>query len=102
MAVEVGKGLDFKVLLLVDNAGGHTDDLSYDGMQIEFLPPNTTLLIQPMDQGIIRAFKVLYTCNTLQHLVEAMDSDQDFSLKDYWHKLDLIGHRRSQSGLNTR
>ncbi|XP_069995013.1 tigger transposable element-derived protein 1-like [Penaeus vannamei] len=36
-----GKGLDFKVLLLVDSAGGHADDLAYDGVQIEFLPPNT-------------------------------------------------------------
>ncbi|XP_060765555.1 tigger transposable element-derived protein 1-like [Neoarius graeffei] len=79
-----GKGLDFKVLLLVDNAGGHADDLSYDGVKIEFLPPNTTSLIQPLDQGIIRAFKALYTRNTLQHLVEAVDSDQDFSLKNYW------------------
>lgn len=79
-----GKGLDFKVLLLLDNAGGHGNDLAYDGVQIEFLPPNTTSLIQPMDQGVIRAFKALYTRNTLQHLVDAMDSDQDFSLKDYW------------------
>ena len=79
-----GKGLDFKVVLLVDNAGGHADDLAYDGVQIEFPPPNTTSLIQPMDQGIIRAFKALYTRNTLQHLVDAMDTDQDFSLKDYW------------------
>ncbi|XP_035265329.1 tigger transposable element-derived protein 1-like [Anguilla anguilla] len=84
-----GKGLDFKVLLLVDNAGGHTDDLSYDGVPIEFLPPNTTWLIQPMDQGIIRAFKALYTRNTLQHLVEAMDSDQYFSLKDYWREYTI-------------
>uniref|UniRef100_A0A3P9I0D2 DDE-1 domain-containing protein n=1 Tax=Oryzias latipes TaxID=8090 RepID=A0A3P9I0D2_ORYLA len=68
-----GKGLDFKVLLLVDNAGGHADDLAYDRVQIKFLPPNTTSLIQPMDQGIIRAFKALYTRNTLQHLVD-----------DYW------------------
>ncbi|KAE8278051.1 Tigger transposable element-derived protein 1 [Larimichthys crocea] len=79
-----GKGLDFKVLLLADNAGGHADDLSYDGVKIEFLPPNTTSLIQPMDQGIIRAFKALYTRNMLQHLVEFVDSDPDFSLKNYW------------------
>lgn len=79
-----GKGLDFKVLLLTDNAGGHADDLSYDGVKIEFLPPNTTSLIQPMDQGIIRAFKALYTHNTLQHLVESVDLDPDFSLKNYW------------------
>lgn len=51
------KGVDFKLLLLMDNVGGHADDLAYDGVQIEFLPPNTTSLSQPMDQGIIRAFK---------------------------------------------
>lgn len=77
------EGLDFKVLLLVDNAGGHADDLSYDGVQIEFLPPNTTSLIQPMDQGIIRVLKPLNTGNTLRHLDEAIESDQDFSLKAY-------------------
>ncbi|XP_028664099.1 tigger transposable element-derived protein 1-like [Erpetoichthys calabaricus] len=80
------KGLDFKVLLLLDNAGGHPLDLSYRGIKIEFLPPNTTSLIQPMDQGVIRAFKALYTRNSLQHMVEAMDTDDDFSLKEYWRK----------------
>ncbi|XP_039592580.1 tigger transposable element-derived protein 1-like [Polypterus senegalus] len=80
------KGLEFKVLLLLDNAGGHPLDLSYQGVKIEFLPPNTTSLIQPMDQGVIRAFKALYTKNSLQHMVEAMDTDDDFSLKEYWRK----------------
>uniref|UniRef100_UPI00358EA5CD tigger transposable element-derived protein 1-like n=1 Tax=Myxine glutinosa TaxID=7769 RepID=UPI00358EA5CD len=83
------KGLEFKVLLLMDNAGGHALDLSYDGVQIEFLPPNTTSLIQPMDQGVIRAFKALYMRNTLQHLVEAMDSDENFSLKAYWREYTI-------------
>uniref|UniRef100_A0A3Q3KF68 DDE-1 domain-containing protein n=1 Tax=Monopterus albus TaxID=43700 RepID=A0A3Q3KF68_MONAL len=77
------KGLEFKVLLLMDNAGGHAIGPSCQGVQIEFLPPNTTALIQPMDQGVIRAFKALYTRNSLQHLVEAMDEDK-FSLKEYW------------------
>lgn len=34
--------------------------MSFEGVQIKFLPPNTTSLIQPMDQGIILTFKVLY------------------------------------------
>uniref|UniRef100_A0A8C5PZV7 DDE-1 domain-containing protein n=1 Tax=Leptobrachium leishanense TaxID=445787 RepID=A0A8C5PZV7_9ANUR len=61
-------GMDFKVLLIMDNAGGHPLDLYYEGVQIEFLPANATSLIQPMDQGVIRAFKALYTRNSLQHL----------------------------------
>ncbi|XP_062844657.1 tigger transposable element-derived protein 1-like [Trichomycterus rosablanca] len=80
------KGLEFKVLLLLDDAEGHPLDLSNQGVKIEFLPPNTTSLIQPMDQGVIRAFKALYTRNTLQNMVEAMDMDDDFSLKEYWRK----------------
>uniref|UniRef100_H9GPB4 HTH CENPB-type domain-containing protein n=1 Tax=Anolis carolinensis TaxID=28377 RepID=H9GPB4_ANOCA len=79
------KGIDFNVLLLMDNAGGHAVDITHDGIQVEFLPPSTASLIQPMDQGIIRAFKALYTRNSLQSLVEAMDMDEDFSLKESWH-----------------
>uniref|UniRef100_UPI00358EE15A tigger transposable element-derived protein 1-like n=1 Tax=Myxine glutinosa TaxID=7769 RepID=UPI00358EE15A len=94
------KGLEFKVVLIMDNAGGHAVDLSYDGVQIEFLPPNTTSLIQLMDQGVIRAFKALYTRSALQNLVDAMDSDEDFSLKAYWREytiasclLNIEGHK---------
>lgn len=82
-------GLDFKVLLLMDNAGGHAMDLSYEGVQVEFLPPNTTSLIQPMDQGVIRAFKALYTRNSLNHLVESMNNDEKFNLKDYWRNYTI-------------
>ncbi|XP_064077623.1 tigger transposable element-derived protein 1-like [Macrobrachium nipponense] len=67
--------MEFKVLLIImDNAGGHPLDLYYKGVKLEFLPPNTTSLLQPMDQGVIRAFKALYTGNSLQHLVDAMDT----------------------------
>ncbi|XP_068232126.1 tigger transposable element-derived protein 1-like [Palaemon carinicauda] len=55
------KGLPFKVLLLMDCAGGHATDLQYERVQVEFLPPNTKGLIQPMDQRVIRACKALYT-----------------------------------------
>jgi len=82
-------GMEFKVLLLMDNAGGHPLDLSYEGVQIEFLPANTTSLIQPMDQGVIRAFKALYIRNALQNLVEAMDSDDNFSLRAYWRDFTI-------------
>ncbi|XP_060638038.2 chromobox protein homolog 3 isoform X1 [Anolis sagrei] len=78
------KGLDFKVLLLMDNAEGHAVDITHDGVQVEFLSPDTTSFIQPMDQGVIRAFKALYTKYFLQSLVEAMYMDEDFSLKAYW------------------
>ncbi|GFT61654.1 tigger transposable element-derived protein 1 [Trichonephila clavipes] len=45
------KSLDFKVLLIVDNAASHPE-LEHPNVQLVFLPPNTTSLIQPLDQGI--------------------------------------------------
>ncbi|XP_064093830.1 tigger transposable element-derived protein 1-like [Macrobrachium nipponense] len=88
------KGLPFKILLLMDNAGGHATDLSHEGIQVEFLPPNTTSLIQPMDQGVIRAFKALYTKNTLADLIACVDAAQDdkdetFNLKAYWRQYTI-------------
>ncbi|GFT15342.1 tigger transposable element-derived protein 1 [Trichonephila clavipes] len=46
------KSLDFKVLLIVDNAASHPQ-LEHPNVQLVFLPPNTTSLIQPLDQDEI-------------------------------------------------
>ncbi|GFV04048.1 tigger transposable element-derived protein 1 [Trichonephila clavipes] len=40
--------LDFKVLLIVDNAAS-PPELEHPNVQLVFLPPNTTSLIQPLD-----------------------------------------------------
>ncbi|GFU44881.1 HTH CENPB-type domain-containing protein [Nephila pilipes] len=75
------KRMEFHVFLLTDNAGGHPVDLYHEGVQIKFLPPNTASLLQPMDQGVIRTFKALYTGNYLQLLFDVMDEKEDFQLK---------------------
>jgi DDE superfamily endonuclease len=51
-----------KVLLLIDNAPSHSWDksLSLENVRVEFLPPNTTAHLQPMDAGIISNFKAKY------------------------------------------
>ncbi|XP_061637353.1 heterogeneous nuclear ribonucleoprotein U-like protein 1 isoform X5 [Phyllopteryx taeniolatus] len=77
-------GLQFKVLLLIDNAEGHALDLSYEGVRIEILPLHTSSLIQPIAQGVMRVFKAVYTRNILDHLVEAMDSDENVTLNACW------------------
>ncbi|GFV11047.1 tigger transposable element-derived protein 1 [Trichonephila clavipes] len=50
------KSPDFKVLLIDDNAASHPQ-LEHPNVQLVFLPPNTTRLIQPLDQGIIANLK---------------------------------------------
>ncbi|XP_055858499.1 tigger transposable element-derived protein 6-like [Episyrphus balteatus] len=50
-----------KVLLFVDNAACHkVDNLEIENVKIEFLPANTTSILQPLDQGIIHCFKAYY------------------------------------------
>jgi hypothetical protein len=56
-----------KVLLLMDNFSGHELAVQLVGglqglshVRIAWLPPNTTSVWQPMDQGIIASFKLQY------------------------------------------
>lgn len=80
------KGLPNKILLLLDNAPGHP--VALDGMcddaEVVFMPPNTTSLIQPLDQGVIAAFKAYYTRRCMQRLHAALDANSDLSVIQYW------------------
>ena len=56
-----------KIALVIDNATCHPQDLQLvlKSIKLVFLPPNTTSVVQPMDQGIIcnfkKKFKNMYT-----------------------------------------
>lgn len=47
-----------KILLLVDNCPAHPDVPNLNCIKLVFLPPNTTSVLQPLDQGVIRSLKV--------------------------------------------
>jgi hypothetical protein len=50
-----------RVLLLLDNCSSHKiENLTLSYVDVYFLPPNTTSKLQPMDAGIIMAFKKHY------------------------------------------
>jgi hypothetical protein len=46
-----------KVLLLLDNFSSHMVEYAPTNVELLFLPPSTTAHLQPLDGGIIRAFK---------------------------------------------
>ncbi|KAG0442120.1 Tigger transposable element-derived protein 6 [Dictyocoela muelleri] len=48
-----------KILLILDNATPHSL-LELSNVELLFLPKNTTSIMQPLDMGIIRAFKCHY------------------------------------------
>jgi hypothetical protein len=47
-----------KILLFVDHCPAHPKDVrNFKNVQVEFFPANTISVLQPMDQGIIKALK---------------------------------------------
>lgn len=64
-----------QVLLLVDNAAGHNldDDFKMSNVEIKYLPPNSTSILQPCDAGIIRSFKCFYKINFLNKCVQNLE-----------------------------
>lgn len=80
--------LNFKVLLILDNCSSHPANLSTENVKVVFLPPNTTSLIQPLDQGIIRQFKHYYLKRTFQIVFDQAEKGKD--LKSAWKEYDML------------
>ena len=84
------KNIDFKVLLILDNAPGHPKDLNHPNVEIVFLPPNTTSIIQPLDQGIISTFKAFYIRQTFQLILDKMDSNPNMTVTELWKNFSIL------------
>ncbi|GFU84232.1 tigger transposable element-derived protein 1 [Trichonephila clavipes] len=82
------KSLDFKVLLIVDNAASHPQ-LEHPNVQLVFLPPNTTSLIQPLDQGIIATFKKYYIKTTYKFILNKLENEF-LTVKVVWKQFSII------------
>ena len=80
------KGLPQRAVILVDNATSH-DEIEKDGIKVKFLPPNTTSLIQPMDQGPIASLKKRYIT---AFMLAAMNRADDVDMKTFTKKWDLL------------
>lgn len=74
----------------MDNAPSHPSTLEFEGVQIEFLPPNTTSLIQPLDQGIISTFKSYYIKHALRKIIDFIDENKDSTGLQAWKSLTLL------------
>ncbi|XP_064421091.1 tigger transposable element-derived protein 1-like [Latimeria chalumnae] len=85
------KNLAFKVLLILDNAPGHPESLQFahPNVEVVFLPPNTTSLLQPMDQGLIKTFKSYYTRHTFKRILDQMESDPTLTVSGCWKNYNI-------------
>ncbi len=88
--------LPIKALLVLDNAPSHPSSehlQSHDGnIEAIFLPPNTTSIIQPMDQGVLESVKRRYRKKLLQKILLADDpasEDPELGVIEFWKSLNL-------------
>ena len=103
--------IPFKILLILDNAPGHPpylDDLDPD-VKVVYLPPNTTSLLQPMDQGVIANFKKYYIRRTYRQALKAVEEDPNMTLSGFWKSfniymcikhIDAAWHEVAQTNMN--
>ena len=73
------------ILLFADNAPCHAvhNLPRLTNVQLEFLPPNTTSRIQPLDRRIIRAMKQHYRKRLLSNLVAKLESSSEKPLTEF-------------------
>ena len=61
------------IAMIVDNCPAHPEVPNLKNIELTFLPPNTTSVVQPMDQGVIRSLKAFYRNMLMQKVI---DSDE--------------------------
>jgi hypothetical protein len=72
------------ILLLLDNASSHAaKDLALTNVKVRKLPPNTTAFLQPMDAGIIAAFKLRYRRKQVEWVYGKIKRGEDIGKKAY-------------------
>ncbi|KAE8217129.1 hypothetical protein CF319_g8715 [Tilletia indica] len=79
-----------KVMLLIDNASSHKAEVELQSTTIRFLPPNTTSVLQPLDQGIIRSFKAHYRKIYYTELLQRMETENREEAVKAWDILDAV------------
>ena len=64
-----------RIALIFDNCTAHPEIGRLKAIDIFFLPPNTTSVLQPMDQGVNRSLKAKYRVKVIQKMIEAIDNE---------------------------
>ncbi|XP_057575700.1 tigger transposable element-derived protein 1-like [Hippopotamus amphibius kiboko] len=88
-----GHGLPYKALLVLDRAPGrpgNLDDLS-DHVRVEYLPKDTTTLIQPMTQDVVATFKACYLRRVFCLLAaRAGGAGEQSAALDFWRDYSIL------------
>ena len=64
------------VVLVIDNCPAHPHIENLKAIELFFLPPNTTSITQPIDQGVIRSLKAKYCTNVVRKIIISLEKNK--------------------------
>ncbi|CAE1165064.1 unnamed protein product [Acanthosepion pharaonis] len=81
-----------KIILFLDNATCHNllPGSNLSNIKLSFMPPNTTSLIQPLDQGIIRSFKAYYRRELVRMQIAAIHATPPVPLSEVAKQITVL------------
>lgn len=67
-----------QIAFVFDNCPAHPKEINQKlkNVTVFYLPPNTTSKLQPMDQGVIKSFKVQYRKRIMRKVITALENNQ--------------------------
>ena len=66
-----------KITMIVDDCPAHPHVEGLQGVELIFLPPNTTSKLQPLEQGVIRSLKAKYRSAAVKLYINRIESGQE-------------------------
>ena len=77
-----------KIVLFLDNCPAHPMHVPLSNITLCPLPANTTSVLQPMDQGIIKCFKCYYRKQLVRYVVNELHVNKEITIEKI--KVDLL------------
>ena len=69
-----------KILLMIDNAPVHQLKIKLISIEIFYLKPNLTSVLQPLDSGIIFNFKIIYRSMQIKHYLSMYEQNKSIHI----------------------
>ena len=79
-----------KIALIIDNCPAHPTIADLSNVKLIFLPPNTTSVSQPMDQGVIKCLKAFYRRRLVNLMIKRLEQGQDLPKISILRGLQLL------------
>ena len=85
----------------MDHAPGLLTNLDdpVDNLKVARMPPNTTSLIQPMDQRVIAKFKACYLWRIFKQMIKFIDSESKPTVREFWHSFNITNAIDNLTGM---